>query len=72
VAIISELLGDARYIINYRLKVGKLHKKLDRTAPKAGDIAPVFTLFDVSGERSVTLSDFRGVKPVALIFGSFT
>ena len=71
-SIISELLGDAKFILNYRLKVGKLHKKLDRLAPKAGDMAPVFTLSDVTGERSVTLSDFRGVKPVALIFGSFT
>jgi len=71
-AIISELLGDAKYIINFRLKVGRTIKKLDRLAPKAGDMAPVFTLSDVTGERSVTLSNFRGVKPVALIFGSFT
>jgi hypothetical protein len=71
-AIISELLGDAKYIINFRLKVGRTIKKLDRLAPKAGDMAPVFTLSDATGERSVTLSNFRGVKPVALIFGSFT
>ena len=71
-AIISELFGDAKYIINFRLKVGRTIKKLDRKAPKAGDMAPVFTLSDVSGERSVTLSNFRGVKPVALVFGSFT
>lgn len=71
-AIFSELWNDARYIINYRVKVGKLHKKLDQLAPKAGDIAPVFILSDVSGERSVSLSNFRGEKPVALIFGSYT
>lgn len=41
-------------------------------APKAGDPAPDFTLTDVSGERRVTLSDFQGKKPVALVFGSFT
>jgi peroxiredoxin len=45
---------------------------LNAKAPRAGDIAPDFTLFDISGKDSVTLSDFRGVKPVALVFGSFT
>ena len=71
-AIISELLGDARFIFKYRMKYTKTQKELDRLAPKTGDMAPVFTLSDVSGERSVTLSNFRGVKPVALVFGSFT
>lgn len=47
-------------------------KKYDAQAPKAGDIAPDFELTDVTGTRTVRLSDFRGHKPVALIFGSFT
>ena len=47
-------------------------KELDVQAPKAGDIAPDFELRDVNGENLVRLSDFRGEKPVALIFGSFT
>ena len=47
-------------------------KHHDALAPKAGDIAPDFELYDVGGENSVRLSDFRGQKPVALIFGSFT
>ena len=41
-------------------------------APRAGDTAPDFELSDVNGENTVRLSDFRGNKPVALIFGSFT
>lgn len=47
-------------------------KELDALAPKVGDIAPDFELQDVNGENPVHLSDFRGQKPVALIFGSFT
>ena len=37
-----------------------------------GKMAPDFTLSDPSGKESVTLSDFAGVQPVALIFGSYT
>ena len=47
-------------------------KRFNALAPKPGDIAPDFELCDVSGESSLRLSDFRGHKPVALIFGSFT
>jgi peroxiredoxin len=46
--------------------------KYDATAPKVGDIAPDFTLYDVEGANPVRLSDFQGKKPVALVFGSFT
>jgi peroxiredoxin len=72
VAKLSELFVDARYIFTVYRKIRKHQRELDRLAPKAGDKAPVFTLTDVSGERSVTLSYFRGVKPVALVFGSYT
>lgn len=41
-------------------------------APKVGQMAPDFTLCDVHGEDPVRPADFRGKKPVALIFGSFT
>ena len=47
-------------------------EKFDALAPKVGDIAPDFTLYDVNGENRVSLSDFRGRKQVALIFGSYT
>ena len=35
------------------------------------DVAPDFALTSDQGEE-ITLSDFRGQKPVALIFGSYT
>ena len=47
-------------------------KKFDSRAPRVGDIAPDFELRNVNGEYPVRLSDFRGDKPVALIFGSYT
>ncbi|MCI0462350.1 MAG: redoxin domain-containing protein [Gemmataceae bacterium] len=39
---------------------------------KANDPAPDFTLSDPKGTRTVKLSDFRGKRPVVLIFGSYT
>jgi peroxiredoxin len=47
-------------------------KHHDDTAPKVGDAAPDFELSDVHGENTIRLSYFRGKKPVALIFGSYT
>lgn len=47
-------------------------KKHDPSAPKLGDVAPAFKLRDVNGENPIRLSDYRGKRPVALIFGSFT
>ena len=41
-------------------------------APKLGETAPDFELWDAKGEDSVRLSDFRGHSPVALVMGSFT
>jgi hypothetical protein len=41
-------------------------------APKKRELAPDFTLSNIQGKTSFTLSDFRGLKPVALVFGSFT
>lgn len=68
----SELIDDVKFILAYRKKEMKIQKTLDAEAPGAGDLAPDFTLFDISGENSITLSNFRGKKPVALVFGSFT
>ena len=70
--VFSELFDDARFIIKFRGSLMKRQKMLNKLAPKAGELAPDFTLFDISGAESVTLSDFRGKKPVALIFGSYT
>ncbi len=70
--IIAELLGDAKFIIQFRQRIMNQQKILDRQAPRAGEMAPDFTLQDVSGTETVTLSGFRGKKPVALVFGSYT
>ncbi len=41
--------------------------------PGVGELAPDFTLpYADNAEKSVKLSSFRGKKPVALIFGSYT
>ena len=40
--------------------------------PKIGELAPDFELTDVTGTKTVRLSDFRGKRPVVLLFGSFT
>ena len=47
-------------------------RKYDANAPRVGDLASDFELTDASGQHQVRLSDFRGQKPVALVFGSFT
>lgn len=43
------------------------------TAPAVGDVAPNFSLTQIrDADKTVTLSDFAGKKPVALVFGSCT
>jgi hypothetical protein len=44
----------------------------DLEAPKIGELAPDFELQDPSGRSAVRLADFRGVRAVALVFGSYT
>jgi hypothetical protein len=44
----------------------------DLEAPKIGELAPNFELQDPSGRSAVRLADFRGVRAVALVFGSYT
>jgi hypothetical protein len=58
--------------IKNRQEATAWQEKYDLQAPRAGDIAPDFELRDIQGENPIQLSDFRGQKPVALIFGSFT
>ena len=50
----------------------KWQDKYDALAPKAGDMAPDFELYDTRGEKTIRLSDYKGKKPVALLFGSYT
>jgi hypothetical protein len=59
-------------MMKYRREAQDWQKQYDALAPKAGDMAPDFELRDVHGENPVRLSGFRGQRPVALIFGSFT
>ena len=42
------------------------------SAPKPGTVAPDFDLKTMDNKKSVKLSDFKGKKPVVLIFGSIT
>lgn len=48
------------------------HKRYGPLAPTVGDLAPDFELGDISGHSRVRLSQFRGMQPVALVFGSLT
>ena len=43
-----------------------------RRVPKPGREAPDFTLPRLDGGSPVRLSSFRGLRPVVLIFGSYT
>ena len=58
--------------IHDRSEAWAWQKKYDAGAPKVGQIAPDFELRDSDGEHPVRLSEFRGDRPVALVFGSFT
>lgn len=58
--------------VEFRKEHMAWQEKYDALAPRAGDPAPDFELSDVNGENPVRLSEFRGQKPVALIFGSYT
>ena len=66
------IFSEMKHNFGYRARLMSAQKKINEKAPNAGEIAPDFTLYDVEGKNSVTLSDFRGKKPVALVFGSFT
>ena len=58
--------------IHFMKKERAWQKKYEASASKPGDTAPDFELFDINGENPVRLSEYRGRKPVALVFGSFT
>jgi len=69
---ISKMVTEVKTIKEYWTKEVRRQKVLEPNVPKVGEMAVNFTLTDSSGEHTVTLSDFQGKKPVALIFGSFT
>ena len=68
----SEIIKEFKFSAGYRTRLMAAQKKVNANAPTAGDMAPDFTLYDIDGKDSITLSEFRGEKPVALVFGSFT
>ncbi len=41
-------------------------------APQIGDVAYLFKLKTVEGDREVDISQVSGARPVALFFGSYT
>jgi hypothetical protein len=43
-----------------------------REGPRVGQPAPDFTLKTQDGKQRISLSQYRGYKPVVLVFGSFT
>jgi len=49
-----------------------LRQSQETGGPNLGQEAPDFTLRTLDGEGTVKLSDFRGKKPVVLVFGSYT
>lgn len=61
--------GDGEWTVPKRPDGAR--RKRPMGAP-VGEPAPDFTLSAPGGERTVQLSSFRGSKPVALIFGSYT
>lgn len=57
-------------ILLYGLLTGEIGSGAE--GPQLDAVAPDFTLKSPDEKTTITLSDFKGKKPVALIFGSFT
>jgi hypothetical protein len=62
--------GPSKDVLILGLLMGELGSAAE--GPKLEALAPDFTLKSPDGKGSVTLGDYRGKKPVVLIFGSFT
>jgi hypothetical protein len=60
----------SKEVLLYGLLTGEIGSGAE--GPKLDAVAPDFTLTSPDGKTTITLSDFKGKKPVALIFGSFT
>jgi hypothetical protein len=54
------------------LPFGTLWKSARRGRLDAGDLAPDFRLPALDRKETVQLASFRGLRPVVLIFGSYT
>jgi hypothetical protein len=62
--------GPSPYILFKGLLAGELGSFHE--GPSIGDRAPDFRLKTHDGKQEMTLGQFRGKKPVVLVFGSFT
>ena len=51
---------------------GQRRRRGSRPSLKVGQMAPTFKLKSLDGESETDLSEFRGKRPVVLIFGSYT
>ena len=60
-----------RHLAGFRASLA-WHREHGQKAPRAGEIAPDFELHDAKGASLISLSQYRGERPVALVFGSFT
>ncbi len=63
-------MGPSRDVLLAGLLSGELGSICE--GPRVGTRAPDFDLATQDGKRRVRLSDYRGHKPVVLIFGNFT
>jgi len=59
-------------MISNRQQASSWQKKYDVHAPRVGELAPDFELWDTTGKNPIRLSALIGKRPIALIFGSFT
>lgn len=58
--------------LNKYKKIRSWQQHVERDAPKVGEVAPDFSLTELDGSHKIRLSQFRGEKPVVLVFGSHT
>ncbi len=63
----SSSRGPSKGPRDRRMRPHRVEDKYDE-----GDRAPDFKLNTLDGKHHVTLSDYRGIRPVALVFGSYT
>lgn len=54
-------------------RMGEIPEKYKNDgAPQVGDVAYLFKLKTVEGDKEVDLASFKGDRPVAIFFGSYT
>ncbi len=70
---VRAVMGRERSTENDKKGEGKKSRRRPSDkAPKVGDVAPTFKLKSLDGKSETDLAEFKGKKPVVLIFGSYT